>query len=247
MVSGTQPSRISSRKAFLEKVEQCLLAHVSLLRLSARSCGSRCGVCWPGRLSFLCVLLIWICFLFANRLLRDSRKALWTAAVVAFDPYLVRFQSGTFRIGCHLPLRPVRSLILPRMAGKAPLSPGPFGLCLVMTYLTRPDTLFFTPFALFSPRKEAPSRFCDAPCAFPVVGVAYILYLHMQTGTYMVSNRVTLSPFPGLTSFFRRSLLSPTISSWPSSPYFFFLPYVAFHGPTGLTGALCCSWSSFTF
>ena len=37
------------------------------------------------------VLLIWVSFLFARRLFRDSGKATWVAALVAFHPYLVRY------------------------------------------------------------------------------------------------------------------------------------------------------------
>ena len=78
------------------------------------------------------------------------------------------FKSGTFRIGCHLPLHAVRFLLLPRMAGKAPLGPCPFGI------VPRHDLSHETgiprllrAFRSFAPGKEAPSRLCDAPCALP--------------------------------------------------------------------------------
>ena len=153
---------------------------------------------------FFGVLLIWISFLFAKRLLEDNRKALWAAALVAFHPYLVRFSSQVLSesVATFLFTVSVFSFFLgwqEKRRSALALS----GLFLVMTYLTRPEYLvFYAPFTLLLLGRKRIVDCLTLFVPFLVFGVLYILYLHMQTGTYMVSNRATLSPFVGLTAFF---------------------------------------------
>jgi len=153
---------------------------------------------------FFGVLLIWISFLFANRLLGDSRKALWMAALVAFPPYLLRFSSQVLSesVATFLFTLSVFSFFLgwqERRRSALALS----GLCLVMTYLTRPEYLvFYAPFALLLLGRKRLVDCVMLLAPFLIVGLLYISYLHMQTGTYTVSNRVALSPFAGLAAFF---------------------------------------------
>ncbi len=153
---------------------------------------------------FFGVLLIWISFLFANRLLGGSRKALWTAALVAFHPYLVRFSSQVLSesVATFLFTLSVFSFFLGWQERRRPAL-ALSGLCLVMTYLTRPEYLvFYAPFALLLLRRKRLVDCLMLLTPFLVVGLLYILYLHMQTGAFTVSNRAVLTPFVNLTTFF---------------------------------------------
>ena len=153
---------------------------------------------------FFGVLLIWISFLFARRLFNDGGKAVWAAVLVAFHPYLVRYSGQVLSesLAAFLFALTVFSFYVgwqERRRAALALS----GFCLVLTYLTRPEYLvFYAPFVFLLLRRRRMADCAVLLLPFLLLGALYISYLHGQTGAWMVSKRVTLSPFVALSAFF---------------------------------------------
>jgi hypothetical protein len=146
---------------------------------------------------FFGVLLIWISFLFARRLFHDSGKAVWVAVLVAFHPYLVRYSGQVLSesLAAFLFTLTVFSFYVGwQDRRRAALFVS--GLCLLSTYLTRPEYLvFYAPFLLLLAMRRRVTDCALVLLPFLILGALYIFYLHAQTGVWMVSNRVRLSPF----------------------------------------------------
>jgi hypothetical protein len=153
---------------------------------------------------FFGVLLIWISFLFASRLLCDSAKAVWVAVLVAFHPYLVRYSGQVLSesLAAFLFTLTVFSFYAgwqDRRRAALVVS----GVCLLLTYLTRPEYLvFYAPFLLLLLRRRRVADCAVLLLPFLVLGALYISYLHAQTGKWMVSNRATLLPFVPVSASF---------------------------------------------
>jgi len=149
-------------------------------------------------------LLIWLAFRFSARLLEDRTKALWVAFFVAFHPYLIRYSATVLSesVAVFLFSATVFSFYLGRQGNRRAWVAAS-GICLALTYLTRPEYLiFYVPFVLILLSRKRASD-CLIICApFLVLGFAYIFYLHGQTGLWIVSRKATLSPFVPLATFF---------------------------------------------
>ncbi len=150
------------------------------------------------------VLLIYLCFLFGRRLFRDNTRALWVAFLAAFQPYLVRYSGQvlseslstllfalavfSFYVGWQEKRRTVIAVS---------------GFCLLLAYLTRPEYLvFFAPLLLFLALKRRAADIVVFLLPLGIVGCLYMLYLHAQTGLWIVSNKATLSPIIPFSAFF---------------------------------------------
>lgn len=157
--------------------------------------------------SLICgTVLIYVCFLFAKRLLGDVRKAVWVAFLVAFQPHLVSY-SGQVLSESFTTLVFVLSVFAFYMGWhenrRAMIAFS--GLFLVLAYLARPEYLvYYAPFVLLLlPGK----RFKDIGILLlPVciLGLLYILYLHLTTGQWMISNKMNGSPIAPPSWFFTR-------------------------------------------
>lgn len=150
---------------------------------------------------FFGVLLIWVSFLLAKKLLQDRNKAILTAVLVAFHPYLIAYSGRVLSESLATFL--FTSVVLSFYVGWQEHKRGALaicGFCLVLTYLTRPEYLvFYAPLILLLLRRRRLAD-CLADCLalllpFLVLGALYISYLYVQTGTWTVSRRMTLSPF----------------------------------------------------
>ena len=153
---------------------------------------------------FFGVLLIWISFLFARRLFNDGGKAVWVAVLVAFHPYLVRYSAQVLSesLTAFLFTLTVFSFYV-GMQERRRAALAFSGFCLVLTYLTRPEYLvFYAPLVFVLLRKRRMADCVVLLLPFLLLGALYISYLHGQTGVWMVSKRVTLSPFVALSAFF---------------------------------------------
>jgi 4-amino-4-deoxy-L-arabinose transferase-like glycosyltransferase len=146
---------------------------------------------------FFGTLLIWTSYLFAARLFRDRRKAMWTAALVAFHPYLVEYSGRVLSesLATFLFASSAFSFYIGWEERKRSLL-ALSGFCLVLTYLTRPEYLvFYAPFVLVLLRRRRVLDCVSLLLPFLLLGVLYVTYLYAQTGTLIVANRVRLSPF----------------------------------------------------
>ncbi len=165
-------------------------------------------------------LLIWVCFRFSARLLNDRNKALWVAFFVAFHPYLIRYSGQVLSesLAAFLFSATVFSFYTGWQQHRR-AAIAACGICLALTYLTRPEYLiFYVPFLLvllashgISGMTPIPGNMASrrrlADCLvlllpFLVLGLVYIYYLHSQTGLWIVSRKATLSPFVSLGTFF---------------------------------------------
>jgi hypothetical protein len=149
-------------------------------------------------------LLIWVCFRFAAKLLNDSGKALWVAFFVAFHPYLIRYSGQVLSesVAVFLFSMTVFSFYTGWQEHRR-AAIAVCGICLTLTYLTRPEYLvFYAPFLfiLLARRRVADCLVLLVP--FLVLGLLYVYYLHVQTGLWIVSRKATLSPFVSLGTFF---------------------------------------------
>jgi hypothetical protein len=168
-----------------------------------------------GRLvSLTCgTLLIYVGFLFARRFFNDARKAMWVAFLVAFQPYMIRssgqvlsesFTTLVFTLSVfafYVGWRENRRTMI-----------GLSGFCLVLSFLARPEYLvYFAPFVLFLLSKRRVTDIGILLLPLCVLGFAYVFYLHLQTGLWLVSKKATLSPIV------------------PASSFFTNLPFVAYH------------------
>jgi 4-amino-4-deoxy-L-arabinose transferase-like glycosyltransferase len=150
------------------------------------------------------MLLIYVSFLFVKRLSGSRDKALWVAFLLALQPYLVRYSGTVLSESCATFLFTVTLFAFyvgwrEERRGCIALS----GLCLTLTYLTRPEYLvFYAPFILIllAGRRVRDSFLFLLP--FLALGFLYMSYLWWQTGMWMVSRKVTLWPFVPLRAFF---------------------------------------------
>ncbi len=150
------------------------------------------------------MLLVYISFLFARRLFRDNGKALLVAFLAAIQPYLVRYSGQVLSesLAAFLFAATVFTFYVGWQERKTFLLSAS-GLCLVLTYLTRPEYLVF--YAPFAGVLLAGRRFRDAFAfllPFLCLGAVYMGLLRLQTGMWLVCNKATLSPFVPFTAFF---------------------------------------------
>lgn len=152
---------------------------------------------------FFGVLLIWISFLFADRLLRDKGRAAWAAALIAFHPYLIRYSGVVLSesTATFFFVLTVFSFYVGWQEQRRGILAAS-GFCLVLTYLTRPEYLvFYAPLIILLLGKRRPLDCLALLLPFLILGAIYISYLHHETGVWTVSKRTSLSPFVSLGSF----------------------------------------------
>lgn len=148
------------------------------------------------------LVLIYVSFLFAKRLFNDTAKALWVAFLLVLHPYLIQY-SG-FALSESLATLLFTVTVFSFYYGwqtDSRVAVVVSGLCLTLTYLTRPEYLvFYVPFVFFLLRKRRFAHFVIFLFPFLVLGVLYMLQLRFETGVWMVSRKATLSPFvsPGV-------------------------------------------------
>ena len=149
-------------------------------------------------------LLIWVCFRFAAKLLNDSGKALWVAFFVAFHPYLIRYSGQVLSesVAVFLFSMTVFSFYTGWQEHRR-AAIAVCGICLTLTYLTRPEYLvFYAPFLFILLARRRVGDCLVLLLPFLVLGLLYVYYLHLQTGLWIVSRKATLSPFVSLGTFF---------------------------------------------
>jgi hypothetical protein len=152
-----------------------------------------------GRLvSLVCsVLTIYVSFLFARRLLHDGTKAVWVAFLLAIQPYLVRYSGAVLSESLAVFLFSIT--VFAFYAGwreERRWCIVVSGLCLTLTYLTRPEyVVFYAPFifVLSAGRRVRDSLLFLLP--FLILGLLYICYLRFETGLWMISKKATMLPF----------------------------------------------------
>jgi hypothetical protein len=150
------------------------------------------------------ILLIYVSFIFAKRILGSGGKAVLVAFLVALHPYLVRY-SGTV-LSESLATLLFTVTVFTFYTGWQEESRWCIvasGLCLALTYLTRPEYLvFYAPFmACLLPKR----RFRDMGLfllPFLCLGLLYMGYLWSETGLVIVSRKVMQSPFVSIKEFF---------------------------------------------
>jgi len=151
------------------------------------------------------MLTIYVSFLFAKRMLHDGTKAVWVAFLLAFQPYLVRYSGAVLSESLAVFLFAITVFAFyTGWQGHQRWCIVVSGLCLTLTYLTRPEyVVFYAPFLFFllAGRRVRDSLLFLLP--FLVLGFLYICYLWWQTGMWMVSRKATLSPFVPLRATFR--------------------------------------------
>jgi len=150
------------------------------------------------------ILLIYVSFLFAKRLLRDDARALWAAILLALQPYLIRYSGQVLSesLATFLFATTVFTFYIGWQDGRRGYIAAS-GLCLTLTYLTRPEyVVFYAPFLLYlwARRRILESLLFLLP--FLLLGSLYMGYLWSQTGVWMVSRKAMLSPFVPLKAFF---------------------------------------------
>ena len=150
------------------------------------------------------MVLIYVSFRFAQRVLGRTDKAVWVAFLVAFQPYLVRYSGQVLSESLATLLFTVTVLAFYRGWQEGRRSCLLIsGLCLVLTYLTRPEYLvFYAPFVLLLGKRR---RILDSLLVllpFIALGSLYICYLRLETGVWMVSGKAALSPFVPVRVFF---------------------------------------------
>jgi hypothetical protein len=151
------------------------------------------------------MLTVYLSFLFANRMLHDGTKAVWVAFLLAFQPYLVRYSGAVLSesLAVFLFAVTVFSFYMGWREERR-WCMVVSGLCLTLTYLTRPEyVVFYAPFLCFllAGRRVRDSLLFLLP--FLILGFLYICYLWWQTGMWMVSRKATLSPFVPLRAALR--------------------------------------------
>ena len=143
------------------------------------------------------VLLIYLTFIFARGFFRDEKKALWAALLVAFHPYLVRYSGAVLSEACAAFLfsATIFSFYVGWQEERRGLI-GISGLCLALTYLTRPEYLvFYAPFivCLLVRRRFLDSLLFFLPFLF--LGSLYVGCLWWQTGVLTISRKAMARPF----------------------------------------------------
>jgi hypothetical protein len=143
------------------------------------------------------MLVVYLSFLFARRLMGSGAKALLVAFLIAFQPHLVRYSGQvlseslatllfTLTAFCfYIGWQEDRRFLI-----------GFSGFCLVLAYLTRPEYLvYFAPLVLLLLWKRRIAGTVALLLPFVILGCLYIGYLHMATGLWIISKKATLSPF----------------------------------------------------
>jgi hypothetical protein len=175
-------------------------------------------------------LLISLSFFLGKRAFKDNGKALWLSFLVAVHPYLIRY-SGEVLSESLTTFLFTLSVFLFYIAWqeKRRLLIAFSGFCLALCYLTRPEYLiYYAPLilALLWKRRVTDSLFLFLP--FFVLGSLYVLYLHSQTGLWIVSNKATLSPFVPLSAFVANIPFVLLSFLMAISPLFFALSVIGF-------------------
>lgn len=150
------------------------------------------------------ILLIFLCFFFSKRLVKSETKAVWLVFLLALHPYLIRYSGQVLSesVATFLFTLTVFSFYIGWQEQKNS-AVGLAGFCLVLTYLARPEYLvFYAPFVLLLAREKRIGGILVLFLPFLILGSIYILYLHAQTGLWIISNKVTTSPFVSLRTFF---------------------------------------------
>jgi hypothetical protein len=172
---------------------------------------------------FFGTLLIWLSFSFGKKVLEDSDKALWLSFLVAFHPYLIRYSGEALSesLATFLFTLTVFCFYLGWQENRHSLIAFS-GLCLAFTYLTRPEYIvYYAPLTLllFRNRRIKDTAILVSPVL--LLGSLYVLYLHSQTGLWIVSNKVLLSPFVSVSVYF--SNIPIVCFSWIMAIFPFFL------------------------
>lgn len=152
------------------------------------------------------MMTIYVSFVFAGRLLHDGTKAVWVAFLLSFQPYLVRYSGAVLSESLAVFLFTVT--VFAFYIGwqeERRWYIAASGLCLTLTYLTRPEYLaFYAPFVLFLGARRRYRDIILLLVPFLVLGLLYMGYLRIETGLWIVSKKATLSPFVQLPAFFGR-------------------------------------------
>jgi 4-amino-4-deoxy-L-arabinose transferase-like glycosyltransferase len=153
---------------------------------------------------FLGTILIVFAYFFVKRMSGNGEKGLWAAFLVAVQPYLIRYSGQVLSESTATLLFTCTAFVFyigwqennRKLVAIA-------GLFLCLTYLTRPEYVaFYAPLGLLLLLRD--KRFASLGwllLPFLVLGSLYVLYLHFQTGMWIVSNKATLSPFVRLWTF----------------------------------------------
>jgi hypothetical protein len=150
------------------------------------------------------LVLICVCFFFSRRLFNDCAKAFLVALLLAFHPYMIRYSGFVLSesLATLLFTVTVFSFYKGWQADRW-ISILVSGLCLAMTYLTRPEYLiFYVPFTLLLLYKRRFAHTALLLLPLLVLGSIYVLHIRIESGLWMVSRKATLSPFVSLGRFF---------------------------------------------
>ncbi|OPY71306.1 MAG: hypothetical protein A4E62_01344 [Syntrophorhabdus sp. PtaU1.Bin002] len=142
------------------------------------------------------LLLICVSYRFFKRLLGE-RKALYGSFILAIHPYLARYSGQVLSESLAAFLFTVTVFFFYRgwIEGKGAYV-GISGCFLGLTYLTRPEYLvYYAPFALLLVGRKRFFHTFLFFLMFVLLALAYIAYLRFETGFWMVSGKMTRSPF----------------------------------------------------
>lgn len=175
-------------------------------------------------------LLIWLSFSLGKRVLKDNDKALWVSFLTALHPHLVRYSGEVLSESLATFLFTLAVfLFYAAWQENRRVLPALSGVFLGLTYLTRPEYLiYYAPLILVFLWKR---RFVDSLVLFLplfLVSSLYVFYLHSQTGLWLVSMKMTLSPFVSLPAFFKNIPIVSFYFVTAISPLFFALAVVGF-------------------
>ncbi len=143
------------------------------------------------------MLVVYLSYLFARRLMGSGAKALLVAFLIAFQPHLVRYSGQVLSESLATLLFTLTAFCFyigwqENRRSSLALS----GFCLVLAYLTRPEYLvYFAPLVLLLLWKRRITDVVVLLLPFCILGCLYIGYLHIETGLWIVSKKATLSPF----------------------------------------------------
>jgi 4-amino-4-deoxy-L-arabinose transferase-like glycosyltransferase len=175
-------------------------------------------------------LTIYLSFLAARKLLKSETKAVWAALLVAFHPFLIRCSGIVMSESvatCLFTLSVFAFYTGWQEDKRTPVAIS--GVCLTLTYLTRPEYIvFYGPFILLLLMKKRVRDSIILLLPFLCLGALYISFLHMETGLWIVSKKATLSPFVGLGAFFRNIPLVAYAFVIAVSPLFFLLAILGY-------------------
>jgi len=158
-----------------------------------------------GRLvSLICGLLLICGFYVAAKKFIGSAKALWGAFFLAVHPYLIRYSAQVLSESLATLL--FAATVFFFFVGYTDKRGGSIlfsGFLLVLTYLTRPEYIvYYAPFAAFLLWQRRWSHVAPLFVPFVVLGAAYMGYMRLATGLWMVSGKVMHNPFASLPAAF---------------------------------------------